>query len=40
MSLDDEDDNDANVIPIYDQKIFNYCGRIKISQNISLHIRK
>ena len=30
MSSDDENDEDANVIPIYDQKIFNFCGRIKI----------
>ena len=25
------DDNDANVIPIYDQNIFNFCGRIRIA---------
>ena len=33
MSSDDDDDDDkhnANVIPIYDQKIFNFCGRIKM----------
>ena len=32
MSLDDDNDDDnddANEISIYDQKIFNFCGRIK-----------
>ena len=30
MSSDDDDD-DANVIPVYDQNIFNFCGRIKMT---------
>ena len=29
----DDADDDANVIPIYDQKIFNFCGRIKMIKN-------
>ena len=40
MSSDDDDDDDAdddagddaNVIPIYDQNIFNFCGRIKTAK--------
>ena len=31
--MSSDDDDDANVMPIYDQKIFNYCGRIKNNSN-------
>ena len=38
MSSDDDDD-DANVIPIYDQKIFNFWGRIKRTEAFKLTFR-